>query len=197
VIQAEFVISAVSEQGFPREGIPEIVFAGRSNAGKSSLINRLVGNERLARTSSTPGKTQSINFFRINGSFFFVDLPGFGYAKTGKRPIRQWKKLIEQYFKNRSFIVLTVQLVDSRMPPTPLDMQLSEWLEKMKMPRMLAATKSDKLSNNQKAAQSRIISDSFPGQDVLMCSAKSGAGCKEIWKRVLQATAGPITSNEQ
>jgi GTP-binding protein len=189
VVQAEFVISAVSKRDFPEEGIPEVVFAGRSNVGKSSLINRLASNQGLARISSTPGKTQSINFYRLDGSLFFVDLPGFGYAKAGKQVIRQWKRLIEQYFRNRSFIVLTIQLIDSRMPPTNLDLQLYEWLQSLKIPRMLVATKSDKLSNNQKVAQSRIISDSFGGQSVVMSSAETGAGCKVIWKRVLQATA--------
>jgi len=189
VVHAEFVISAVSESNFPREGIPEVVFTGRSNVGKSSLINRLIRNRKLARTSSTPGKTQSINFYRINGSYFFVDLPGFGYARAGKQAIRQWQRIIEQYFRNRSLIVLVIQLVDSRMPPTPLDLHLSEWLEKLSIARMLVATKSDKLSNNQRVAQSRIISDSFGGQPPVMSSAETGAGCKEIWKRVLQATA--------
>jgi GTP-binding protein len=189
VVQAECVISAVSNRDFPHEGIPEVVFAGRSNVGKSSLINRLAGNQRLARVSSTPGKTQSINFYRVDDLLFFVDLPGFGYAKAGKDIIRGWKKLSEQYFRNRSLIVLTVQLVDSRMSPTSLDLQLFDWLESLKVPRMLVATKSDKLSNNQRAAQSRIISDSFGGQSVVMSSAETGAGCKEIWKRVLQATA--------
>jgi GTP-binding protein len=187
VIQAEFVISAVSESDFPHEGIPEIVFAGRSNVGKSSLINRLVGNAKLARTSNTPGKTQSINFYRINGAFFFVDLPGYGYAKAGKFAVQQWKKLIELYFGNRSTIVLVIQLVDSRMPPTSLDLRLSEWLAKLKIPRMLVATKSDKLSNNQRAASMRVISNSPGAQSVVISSAETGSGCKEIWKRVLQA----------
>jgi GTP-binding protein len=189
VTQSDFVISAVSEKDFPKEGIPEVVFSGRSNVGKSSLINRLTGNAKLARTSSTPGKTQSINFYKIERSFYFVDLPGFGYAKTGKMIIQQWKKLIEQYFINRSVIVLAIQLVDSRMPPTPLDIQLSEWLETMRVPRMVVATKSDKLSNNQKAAQLRRITDSLGGQSIIMSSAENGMGCKEIWKRVLEATA--------
>jgi GTP-binding protein len=196
VVQADFVISAVSEHVFPREGIPEVVFAGRSNVGKSSLINRLAGSGRLARTSSTPGKTRSINFYRLNGSFFFVDLPGFGYAKAGKFAIRQWKNLVDKYFRNRSVIVLAIQLVDSRMPPTSLDLQLSEWLERLKIPRMLVATKSDKLSNNQKRAQLRILSDSFGGQSPVMSSAENGAGCKEIWKRVLEATAVAKSSSE-
>jgi GTP-binding protein len=189
VVQAEFVTSAVSKSDFPQEGIPEVVFAGRSNVGKSSLINRLIHHRKLARTSSTPGKTQTVNFYRIAGSYFFVDLPGFGYAKAGKYEIRQWERIIEQYFQKRSSIVLAIQLVDSRMPPTRLDLRLSDWLERLNIARMLVATKSDKLSNSQKITQSRIISDFFGGQPPLMSSAKTGAGCREIWKRVLQATA--------
>jgi GTP-binding protein len=189
VVQADFVISAVSEHDFPKEGIPEVVFAGRSNVGKSSLINRLAGKKNLARTSSTPGKTQSINFYRLDGSFFFVDLPGFGYAKAGKFAVQQWKTLIERYFQSRSVIVLAIQLVDSRMPPTRLDLQLSEWFEKLGIPRIIVATKSDKLSNNQKGTQLHVISESFEKQSIIMSSTETGAGCKDIWKRVLQATA--------
>ena len=189
MIQADFVISAVSENDFPREEIPEVVFAGRSNVGKSSLINRLTGNSKLARTSTTPGKTQSINFYRLNRSFFFVDLPGYGYAKAGKAAVQHWKRLVDQYFQKRSTIVLAIQLIDARMPPTELDVQLAGWLEKLDVPRMLVATKSDKLSNNQQREQLRVISNAFGGQPVVMSSAKTGTGCKEIWKRVLQATA--------
>jgi GTP-binding protein len=196
VIQAEFVISAVSTSDFPREGIPEIVFAGRSNVGKSSLMNRLAGNGKLARTSSTPGKTQSINFYRINDAFFFVDLPGFGYAKAGKFAIQQWKKLIENYFENRPTIVLVIQLVDSRMPPTSLDLRLSEWLAKLKIPRMIVATKSDKLSNNQRGAAMRSISNLLGTQSVVMSSAETGIGCKEIWKRALLAAAAMESTRE-
>jgi GTP-binding protein len=189
VVQAEFIMSAVSGSDFPREGIPEIVFAGRSNVGKSSLINRLAGNEKLARTSSTPGKTQSINFYRINRSFMFVDLPGFGYAKAPKDEIRQWRQLVERYFEQRPAVVLALQLVDARMPPTRLDLQLSGWIERLEIPRMIVATKSDKLSGNQKAIQMRLISGSLSGQPVTMSSAKTGAGCREIWERVLKAAA--------
>jgi len=196
VIQADFVISAVSERDFPREGIPAVVFAGRSNVGKSSLINRLAGSKNLARASTTPGKTQSINFYRLEGSFFFVDLPGFGYAKAGKAALRHWKTLIETYFQSRSLIVLTIQLVDSRMPPTRLDLQLSEWLEGLKIPRIVVATKSDKLSNNQRGTLARLISESFGGQSVIMSSAETGTGCKEIWKHVIQATAVYRSSSE-
>ena len=195
MVQAEFVISAVSKDDFPHEGIPEIVFAGRSNVGKSSLINRLAGNAKLARTSSTPGKTRSINFYRLNRSLFFVDLPGYGYAKAGKSAVREWKELIELYFRKRPGVVLVVQLVDSRLPPTESDVQLSLWLERLDVPYMLVATKSDKLSNNQQRAQSRVISNLFGGQPVVMSSAKTGTGCREIWKRVLQATAVESSRN--
>jgi GTP-binding protein len=158
--------------------------------GKSSLINRLTRSRKLARTSSTPGKTQSINFYRLDGSYYFVDLPGFGYAKAGKGAIRQWQKVIERYFEKRSLIVLTVQLVDSRMPPTNSDLQLYEWLKNLGIEHMLVATKSDKLSNNKKINQSRLISGSFGGQPVVMSSAQTGAGCKEIWKQVMHAITG-------
>jgi GTP-binding protein len=196
VIQTEFVTSAVSTSDFPREGIPEIVIAGRSNVGKSSIINRLAGKAKLARTSSTPGKTQSINFYRIDNAFYFVDLPGYGYAKASKSAVQQWKKLIEQYFEIRSTIVLVIQLVDSRMPPTNLDLRLSEWLAKLKMPRMIVATKSDKLSNNQRSESIRVLADSFGVQSVVMSSAETGAGCKEIWKQILQATAVKESTRE-
>jgi len=187
VIQADFVISAVSERNFPQEELPEIVFAGRSNVGKSSLINRLVGSRKLARTSSMPGRTQSINFYRINNSFYFVDLPGFGYSKAGKSASAQWKKLIERYFQVRRTIALTVQLVDSRMRPTAMDLQLAEWLDALGTPRLVVAAKSDKLSNNQKVMQLRVISESLKNQNVVMSSAETGAGCREIWNRITAA----------
>jgi GTP-binding protein len=187
VIQADFVLSAVSERDFPREKLPEIVFAGRSNVGKSSLINRLVGKKNLARTSSTPGRTQSINFYRINNSFFFVDLPGFGYSKAGKSASAQWKKLIERYFQVRRTIAITVQLVDSRMSPTDMDLQLAEWLDALGTPRLVVAAKSDKLSNNQKVMQLRVISESVKNQNVVMSAAETGAGCREIWNRITAA----------
>jgi len=195
-MQAEFILSAVSEGGFPQEELPEIVFAGRSNVGKSSLINRLAGSRKLARTSSMPGRTQSINFYRIDDSFFFVDLPGFGYSKAGKSASAQWKKLIERYFHVRRTIAITVHLVDSRMRPTAMDMQLAEWLDALGTPRLVVAAKSDKLSNNQKVMQLRIISESLKNQDIIMSSAETGAGCREIWNRVKAAAEAFKTSNK-
>jgi GTP-binding protein len=189
VVQAEFIKSAVSERDFPREGIPEIVFTGRSNVGKSSLINRLAENQKLARTSSTPGKTQSINYYLLSRRFFFVDLPGFGYAKAGKSAIQKWKDLIERYFHKQSTIALVIQLVDSRIPPTGMDLQLSDWLDELQLPRLVVATKSDKLSNNRKSQQSRLISKFMGGRSIVMSSAKTGEGSREIWEQVLLAAS--------
>ena len=189
-MQAEFTACAVTEKDFPPEGIPEIVLAGRSNVGKSSLINRLAGKKGLARTSATPGKTQSINFYRFDGDFFIVDLPGFGYAKAAKSAKRKWSRLIEQYFRIRSTIRLVIHLVDARLEPTRPDLELEEWLNELKMPRLVVATKADKLSGNEKAVQQRTISAAFHAEPVIMASAITGIGCSEIWKAVVETTRG-------
>jgi GTP-binding protein len=185
--QVEFITSAFSQRDFPPVGIPEIALAGRSNVGKSSLMNKLVGAKCLARTSSTPGKTRSVNFYRCSGSFFLVDLPGFGYAE-GKHGSREWKSLVERYFERRPAVALVIHLVDARMPPTPLDVQFAEWLEQLEFPRLVVATKADKLSGNQRAVQLRSICEVFAGVPVIFSSAVTGTGCKEIWNRVVEAT---------
>jgi len=188
VIEAEFVASAFSPRDFPPAGLSEIVFAGRSNVGKSSLINRLVEKRNLARTSSTPGKTQSINFYRVNRSLHFVDLPGYGYAKVPKSVGRHWKKLVEAYFRSRPGIVLVLHLVDARLRLTPLDQELAQWLCHLGFPTMVVATKADKLSGNERSSQLRALSSSFEGVPVFLSSAVTGIGCKEIWKRVADTT---------
>ncbi len=195
-VLADFVISAVSERDFPRDGSPEIVFAGRSNVGKSSLINRLADQKSLARTSSTPGKTQTINFYRLNGSFYFVDLPGFGYAKAGKAASREWKRAVEQYFRSRAVIALVVHLVDARLAPTPLDLELAEWLQHLDIPRITVGTKADKLSGNGRVNQMRVISATLGGEPVIFSSALTGLGCTEIWHRVVEATHSRNVSPE-
>lgn len=187
---AEFLVSAFSERDFPHDGVPEIVLAGRSNVGKSSLINKLAGQKNLARTSGTPGKTRSINFYRMGRSFCLVDLPGYGYSTAGKTASRQWKHLVDKYFRSRECVVLVIQLVDSRIPPTPLDFQLAAWMDGLTLPRLLVATKADKLSGNQQAVQRRRISEAFGNAPVTLASAMTGEGCKEIWKRILEALPG-------
>ncbi len=168
------------------EGIAEVVLAGRSNVGKSSLINRLTGRKNLARTSAAPGKTRSINFYRLNCSVYLVDLPGYGYTAAGKVLRREWTRLIEEYFRSRRSIALVMHLVDSRIPPTVLDHKLADWLDHLGIPRMIVATKADKLSGNARAVQSRRLSEAFVDQPVLFCSAVTGQGCGDIWKRIKQ-----------
>jgi GTP-binding protein len=184
VTHAEFVVSAFTEHDFPREELPEVVIAGRSNVGKSSLINRLAGTRGLARTGSTPGKTRSINFYRFDRFLFLVDLPGFGYTKAGKAASREWARLIERYFQERSTLALAMQLVDARMQPTALDLEMAEWLDRLNIPRVVIATKADKLSGNSRVKQSRAISRTFGGGPVILSSAVTGLGCTEIWKRI-------------
>ena len=186
MINAEFVASAFCGRDFPRVGLPEIVVAGRSNVGKSSLINCLAGNRKLARTSSTPGKTQSINFYRFERTFCLVDLPGFGYAKAGKAESRKWKRLTEEYFRERESVVLALQLVDGRRPPTNLDLELAGWLQSLGIPRVVLATKADKLSGNERAVQQRKIADQLGGEAIFF-SAVTGAGRVETWRRLNDA----------
>jgi len=187
-MRVEFLVSAASDKDFPSGGIPDVVLAGRSNVGKSSLINRLSGKKGLARTSSAPGKTRYINFYRIGNSFHFVDLPGFGYAKVQKTEIRRWKNLVELYFRSRSAIALVIHLVDARLPPTKLDLELARWLDHLETPRMVVATKADKLSGNKKAVQLRALSNAFGGAPLIMASAATGLGYRDIWNRLAEVT---------
>src|SRR5215813_3907940 len=127
VVSAEFVKSAFNRSHWTTGGLPEIAFLGRSNVGKSSLINSLLGRRGLARTSNTPGRTQSINFFLINDEFYFTDLPGYGYARVSKAMRSDWGKMAEEYLAERKELALCIQLIDSRHKPTALDIQLNEW----------------------------------------------------------------------
>src|SRR5687767_15255983 len=148
IVSAEFVKSAYERLHYPNDGRPEIAFLGRSNVGKSSLLNSLLNRKGLARTSNTPGRTQSINFFLVNDSFYFVDLPGYGFAKVSKSMRADWGKMAEEYLSNRQELALCIQLVDSRHKPSRLDIQLYEWLVFNQKPFIIVATKSDKLSSN-------------------------------------------------
>src|SRR6188474_2124940 len=149
IISAEFVKSAFEKSHWLADGRPEIAFLGRSNVGKSSLINSLLLRKGLARTSNTPGRTQSINFFLINDRFYFADLPGYGYARVSKTMRADWGKMAEEYLADRAELALCVQLIDSRHEPTKLDIQLNEWLVHYDKPHLVIATKSDKLSANE------------------------------------------------
>ncbi len=186
ITSAEFVTSAVAPEGYPREGLPEIAFMGRSNVGKSSLINSLLGNRKLARTSSTPGRTQLINFFRVNSAFMFVDLPGYGYAKVPERIRREWGTMVENYLANRKELVLSVLILDSRHAPTANDLRLKSWLEHHGLPFVVVSTKADRLSNNQLRNSLRGAATTLETEqeNLLPYSSVTGRGSDRIWRAI-------------
>jgi len=171
------------------------VFLGRSNVGKSSLINRLLGVRKLARTSSTPGRTQSVNFYRVNEALNFVDLPGYGYARVPESVRQSWGPMVEGFLeRRRERIALATLVVDARHEPTRLDRTMKDWLEAKGIPYLVAATKADKLSGNGRARAARAMRQGLEGQAVagpVLVSSETGFGVKEIWKildRVLAAS---------
>lgn len=184
ISSAEFVKSAFNKSHWPQDGLPEISFLGRSNVGKSSLINSLLQRKGLARTSNTPGRTQSINYFLINESFYFVDLPGYGFAKVSKSMRSDWGKMAEEYLSGREELALSIQLVDSRHEPSALDMQLHEWLIFNQKEHLVAATKSDKLSANLLQKQLTSIRQTMKGSIVLGYSASTGKGKDAVWSEI-------------
>jgi len=145
ISSTRFVKSAARPDDFPRDQRPEIAFCGRSNVGKSSLLNTLTNVRGLARTSSSPGRTQTINFFLINDSMYFVDLPGYGYAKVSKKVREGWGPMIEDYLRNREQLELAVMLVDSRMAPTDSDVTMKKWLDYRRIPNTVVLNKTDKI----------------------------------------------------
>ncbi|MFQ5706302.1 MAG: ribosome biogenesis GTP-binding protein YihA/YsxC [bacterium] len=184
ILSVEFVKSVQDVKEIPRDGLAEIAFSGRSNVGKSRLINCLLNRKKMAKTSSTPGKTRQINYFRINGAFFFVDLPGYGFARVSKSEKVLWQRLIESYIKQSRQLKGVVAIIDSRIGPTPLDLQLFGWLSSLKVPMTVVATKSDKLSNN--ALNQRLAQYSKQLQaSIYPFSAVSGMGKRALWKEIL------------
>lgn len=181
---ATFVKSATSPEHYPRDGRPEIAFMGRSNVGKSSLINSLLGVRGLARTSSTPGRTQLINFFLINDAFYFVDLPGYGYARVPRDVKKLWGPMVEKYLATRSGLVLSIVITDSRHEPTELDLSMKEWLEARGKPFIIAATKVDKLSSNQLRASLGRASAVLGIDEIVAYSAVTRTGAARIWKEI-------------
>jgi GTP-binding protein len=187
VVTAEFLKSAFTEADWPRDAKPEIAFLGRSNVGKSSLINSLLAVRGLARTSSTPGRTQSLNFFEINHKLRFVDFPGFGYARVPREIKSSWGEMAPTFLAKRHQLVLSIHIVDSRHEPTKQDLQLHEWLEESNKPRLTVATKSDKLSNNELRKNLGHIARVLNVDSVMAYSAKSGRGREELWRAIKSA----------
>jgi GTP-binding protein len=181
ITSAEFLKSALWETDWPRDHTPEVAFLGRSNVGKSSLINSLLGVRGLARASNTPGRTQLLNFFLINDQFRFVDLPGYGYAKAPKAIKAEWSQAAEEFLAKREQLVLSIHIVDSRHEPSKQDLQLHEWLVHHHKPHLIVATKSDKLSNNELRQNIKRVASVFRTEQVLIYSATKKRGRDELW----------------
>ncbi len=190
VKSAEFITSAVKPPQYPLADRPEIAFAGRSNVGKSSLINTILNRKRLVKTSSTPGRTQLINFFDINGEVHFVDLPGYGYAKAPKRVKETWAPMIEKYIETRETLRGVVMLMDIRRTPREEEFSLVHWLARIQIPCIPILTKADKLSKTKRIKQHRAISEAIalPGEVLIQFSAKTRLGKDAVWKRIDELT---------
>ena len=193
ITSAEFVKSAFEEAHWPPARLPEVAFLGRSNVGKSSLINSLLGVKGLARTSSTPGRTQALNFFLVNQSFYFVDLPGYGYARVPRGVRESWGRIVTEYLAKRAPLVLSIHIVDSRHEPTKLDLQLREWLVAHAKPFLTVATKSDKLSQNELQRNVRrarqALGTAGEGGEFVTYSATTGRGREEVWRVIGKSLA--------
>jgi GTP-binding protein len=194
-VLSRFLAAATDVSHFPAPSVPEIAFLGRSNVGKSSVINSLVGT-KLARTSSTPGRTRAINFFEIRWpgkprpELIFADLPGYGYAKISREISREWPKFVEPYVSERSTLALCIALIDVNVPPQQSDRQLLDFLSASGRDFLLVGTKSDRLSNNQLNNALRALGEQYPAARLLPYSAKSGAGREELWKQIRQVAHG-------
>ena len=184
ITSAEFLKSALKEADWPRDNISEIAFLGRSNVGKSSLINSLLGVRGLARTSSTPGRTQLLNFFLINRQFRVVDLPGYGYARAPKAVRAEWSSAAEEYLAKREQLVLSIHIVDSRHEPSKQDLQLHEWLVHHHKPHLIVATKSDKLSKNELGRNVKRAARAFKSDNLIIYSATKREGRDRLWNAI-------------
>src|SRR5256885_3731855 len=187
ITSAEFLKSALKETDWPHDQTPEIAFLGRSNVGKSSLINSLLGVRGLARTSSTPGRTQLLNFFLINRQFRVVDLPGYGYARAPKAVRAEWSFAAEEFLAKREQLVLSIHIVDSRHEPSKQDLQLHEWLVHHHKPHLIVATKSDKLSNNELRKNIDRATRVFEPAQLLIYSAITKRGREKLWRAIVQS----------
>lgn len=189
VTSADIVISAVKPDQYPVVDLPEFALAGRSNVGKSSFINKMLNRKALARTSSKPGKTQTLNFFLINEIMHFVDVPGYGYAKVSKKEREAWGKMIETYLTSREQLKAVVQIVDLRHPPTQDDIMMYDFLKHYEIPCIIIATKADKVPKSKWQKHIKITKETLdldPNDHLILFSSETGQGKDEAWS-VLQS----------
>jgi GTP-binding protein len=188
-MEIAFIKSAFRQSHYPPPDKPEVAFAGRSNVGKSSLINVLVNRKSIARTSSTPGRTQAINFFSAADRFYMVDLPGYGFARVPLRIKRAWGTMVESYLRNRPNLKAVVVILDIRRDLSGDDERLLEWLNHFGIPALLVLTKADKVSRSQATSRSKLLRDqleSLSTDQPTLFSAKTKEGRKEIWQKILR-----------
>jgi GTP-binding protein len=185
VNNAEIVISAVSQKQYPGDRLPEIALAGRSNVGKSSFINKLINRKNLARTSSKPGKTQTLNFYKINEVFYFVDVPGYGYAKVSKKEREKWGVMMEEYFETRETLKAVLLITDVRHEPTNDDIQMYHFLKHYDLRVIIVATKLDKVPKNKRASHVKRTKKALEMDEedhLLPFSSETGEGKEEAWR---------------
>jgi len=197
--KAEFVTSAVNLKGYPEFAGPEIALAGRSNVGKSSLINKFINRKNLARTGNTPGKTQMINFYRINDEWSFVDLPGYGYAKVSKEMKAHWGRMMNEYFSRRENLRAVIQVVDIRHVPSTEDQEMHAFLRNRGIPVLVVATKADKISRGQWSKHLSQIAKSLAIPDwhmIIPFSAETGQGVPELHQAVEEILSMEDTMEE-
>ena len=188
VQKAEFVLSAVSPRTFIQDGLPQVAFAGRSNVGKSSVINRLLNRKNFARVGAAPGKTIHINYFKIDGAFYLVDLPGYGYAKVSKAERDRWGKLMEDYFARPDLLTLGVMIVDSRHKPTADDCTMARWFRDTGCPLIVVANKLDKLKKSEVEPNLQLVRETLElDEDTVLIpfSAEKGTGREELLRAIL------------
>ncbi len=187
VHNVEMVISAVRPEQYPEDGLPEFALAGRSNVGKSSFINRMIGRKAMARISSKPGKTQTLNFYKIEEQLFFVDVPGYGYAKVSKSERAAWGKMIEKYFTSRELLKAVVLIVDLRHSPTNDDCMMYDFLKHYNIPCIVVATKCDKIPKGKWDKHKKVVRETLQmdrEDPLIVFSSEKGIGFEQAWAEI-------------
>lgn len=187
VNNVELVISAVRPDQYPEDGLPEFALAGRSNVGKSSFINKMIGRKSMARISSKPGKTQTLNFYKIEEKLFYVDVPGYGYAKVSKSEREAWGKMIERYITDREPLRAVIQIVDLRHPPSRDDIAMYDFMKHFEIPCIIIATKADKIPKGKWDKHKKIVRDTLEmdkTDPLIVFSSETGLGKDEAWKEI-------------
>lgn len=192
ILDAQFIISAVEPHQYPEDALPEIALAGRSNVGKSSLINKMIMRKNLARTSSQPGKTQQLNYYKVNDMVYFVDFPGYGYAKVSKTRREQFGQMIERYLQEREPLKLQLLIIDIRHEPSKDDVLMYQWLKHFEIPTCIVATKADKIPRSKWDKHIKMIKTTLeadPRDSVVLFSSETGLGREQLWDVISEAIA--------